>query len=83
MLLEKSIGSCATTPIWLRSQHGSSSRTSRAVEQERPSRRIVEPRDQRRDRGLARAGRPDERDHLAGRIVHIETVEHGHVGRAG
>ena len=51
-----------------------------SVEADRPGRRVVEAREQRRDRGLAGAGRADERERLAGMDLEIDAVQHRPVG---
>ena len=50
-----------------------------AVEQEPAARRIVEPRDEVRDRGLAGAAAADERDDGAARHAHAEVAHDGSV----
>ncbi len=50
----------------------------------RPAGRLGEPQQQRGERALARAARPDERDRLAGRELEVDAVEHrAAVGRVG
>ena len=47
-----------------------------AVDRDRPARRVVEAREQLRDRRLAGAGMADERDRRARRHVEVDPVEH-------
>ncbi len=56
-----------------------------AVEEEPPRVGVVEPREQRGDRGLAGARGADERDDLAGLDREVDPVQHLHVapGRIG
>ena len=64
---EKRNGSCEMTPISRRSDRRARSRTSTPSTSDAPRRRVVEPRNERRERRLARAGRPDQRDRPPGR----------------
>ena len=54
-----------------------------AVELDHAVARVVEPRDELRERRLARARRPDERDRLPGRDVEVEARQDDAVGRVG
>ena len=56
----KSTVSCVTIPICARSDASVTSRMSDAVDQDRPARHVVEPRDQVDERRLARAAAPDD-----------------------
>ena len=48
-----------------------------AVERDPPAGRVVEPREQRRERRLARTGRADERERLAGMDREVDAAQHG------
>ena len=51
-----------------------------AVERDASAGRVVEPDEQRRDGRLARPGRADERERLAGMDLEVEPAQHGLVG---
>ena len=59
--------SCSTTPIWRRSQDGSTMAEVDAIDQDAPALRHVEPLDQLGQRALAGARRADDADDLSGR----------------
>ena len=53
-----------------------------AVEEQRSRRRIPQPRNQRRERGFAAPGRPDDRERRAGRHVQIDVAQNRPAARA-
>ncbi len=68
--------SCGTTQMRWRNERNVASRTSIAGVRDPSLDGVVEAGDQLRQRGLARAGRSDERDALAGRDVQRHVVQH-------
>ena len=64
--IENSVGSSNAVATACRSAGNDSSRMSRAVDEDRALGDVVEPRQQRHQHRLARTGRPDEGERLAG-----------------
>ena len=75
------VASWVTTPTVSRSDDWVTSRTSSAADQHRSPGDVVEARDQADDRRLARAGRTDQRDELAGVGLERDVVQHLRIGR--
>ncbi len=76
-LAENRKGSSLTTATAWRSERQVDVAHVGAVEQHAAAARVVQPRDQRDEAGLARAGGADERDVGAGRHVEVDVAEHG------
>ena len=73
-------GRCGTRPIVFHSWSRSASRTSTPLTRTEPPVDVEQARDERDERGLAGAGRADDRDGLAGLGPERDALEHGVLG---